>query len=111
VNFPHEPDPEDDYEPGITVRPLYAEDLDDYLAMFPGVEPEPFTPILSAETSAAAQGREGRPGASAYAEYRRRRRLELHAWHARLPGHLLLIAAVFVVSWFLGATFTGPLPD
>ena len=44
------------------------------------------------------------------ANYHRRRQRELTAWRADLPGHLLLIVAVFVVTWFLGRALTGPLP-
>ncbi|MGH8931169.1 MAG: hypothetical protein ACRDZO_11245, partial [Egibacteraceae bacterium] len=53
----------------------------------------------------------GRPGASALAEYHRRRGLERAAWGKALPGHLLLVVVVAIVSWFVGAVFTGPLPD
>ena len=41
------------------------------------------------------------------ANYHRRRQRELTAWRADLPGHLLLIVAVFVVTWFLGRALTG----
>ena len=40
MNLPHGHDPDGDYQPGITVRPLYAEDLEDYLAFFRDEEPK-----------------------------------------------------------------------
>ncbi|MGH8932024.1 MAG: hypothetical protein ACRDZO_15730 [Egibacteraceae bacterium] len=53
----------------------------------------------------------GPPGASALAEYHRRRHLELAPWRHDLAGRVVLVACVFIVSWFAGWLLTGPLPN
>jgi hypothetical protein len=65
--------------------------------------------ISSTATSRRTVG--GAPGASALAEYHRRRQLELDAWRTQLPAHLALVVCTFIVSWFIGWLVTGPLPN
>jgi hypothetical protein len=45
----------------------------------------------------------GRPGASAAAQYRRRRTAELAAWTRSLPWRVLALVAVGVASWLAAA--------
>ena len=112
----HQYEPDDHQEPGVTIRPLTADDVADLFdhdyreregdpACLRVTEPSPSTSSTTRSPSI------GRAGASALANYHRRRQLELAAWRADLPAHVLLVVAVFVVSWSLGRALTGPLPN
>ena len=94
---PHpDPDPDgfwpscDDQPPGVSIRPLHHADLAALLAHLDH-HPDPSdtlnsgmpAPVLAMRVRASV----GRPGASAHAEYRRRRGIERVRWILqRLPG-------------------------
>jgi hypothetical protein len=87
-----DPDPDgfwpscDDQQPGVSIRPLNHADLAALLAYLdhdPGdtVSSGMPAPVLAVRVRAGV----GRPGASAHAEYRRRRATERAAWTRGLP--------------------------
>jgi hypothetical protein len=106
---------EDDDTPGLSVHALTQEDMEAILASMPD-EPDTDPPLRltppSRRRAPARRRRQafGTPGASAQAEYRRRRQVEHAAW-ART--RLLRVAAVALagIAGGLAATMAGlPLP-
>jgi hypothetical protein len=107
------PDPDglwpscDDPQPGVSVRPLSHADLAALLAHLdhqhhvqdPGdpLESGGPAPVLAVRVRASV----GRPGASAAAEYRRRRAAELTAWTGSLPWRAASVLATGAVAWLL----------
>jgi hypothetical protein len=93
------PDPEpngtwpscDDEQPGVSIRPLSAADLEAFLAHLDrhdqdqrspaGGRPAAGQPVVAVRVRASV----GSPGASAHREYRRRRATERAAWTRSLP--------------------------
>jgi hypothetical protein len=106
---------EDDDTPGLSVHALTREDAEAILASMPD-EPDDEPPLRlpSLHKAAAARRRDrralGTPGASAQAEYQRRRQVEHAAWARSLP---LRVAATVLagLGGLLVATVAGlPLP-
>ena len=104
---PH-PDPDgfwpscDDPQPGVSIRPLTHADLAallDHLDHDPGdtLNSKVPAPVLAARVRASV----GRPGASAHAEYRRRRATEWAAWIHRLPLRIGAVLAIGLTAWLL----------
>jgi hypothetical protein len=102
-----DPDPDgfwsscDDPQPGVSIRPLNHADLAALLAH----DPDPGDtrnsgmpgPVLAVRVRASV----GRPGASAHAEYRRRRATERAAWTHSLPWRIAAVLAVGLAAWLL----------
>jgi hypothetical protein len=112
---PHQPDPNrcwpscDDEEPGVSIRPLTQADLaamlahldqhDDNQDLDGAVEPGG----LGAAVAVRVRASVGRPGASAEAEYRRRRAVERAAWTSSLTWRVAAVLAVGVTVGLLAA--------
>src|SRR5215217_3420813 len=103
-----DPDPDgfwpscDDQQPGVSIRPLHHADLAALLAHLdhdPGdtLNSKVPAPVLAARVRASV----GRPGASAHAEYRRRRATEWAAWIHRLPWRIGAVLAIGLTAWLL----------
>ena len=115
-----DPDPDgcwpscDDQQPGVSIRPLSHADLAALLAHHdqperhqdPADTPGPGTPVpvLARRVRASV----GRPGASATAEYRRRRTAERARWTHTLPWR---VAAVLAAGVTAGLLATQMAPD
>src|SRR5512132_4206107 len=87
----------DDQQPGVSIRPLRHADLAALLAHLdhdhgPGdtLSSGVPAPVLAIRVRPSV----GRPGASAQAEYRRRRDVELAAWSHSLPWRIAAVLAV-----------------
>jgi hypothetical protein len=105
---------EDDDAPGLSIHPLTREDMEAILASMPD-EPDPEPPLRLPSLQRAAARRSqrrayGTPGASAQAQYQRRRAAEHAAW-AR-TRHLRIAATVLAgLGGLLLATIAGmPVP-
>jgi Nuclease-related domain len=108
---PHpDPDPDgfwpscDDQPPSVSIRPLTHADLAALLAHLdhdhdPGdtLNSKVPAPVLAMRVRASV----GRPGASAHAEYRRRRAAELAAWTHSLSWRIAAVLAVGLTAWLL----------
>jgi hypothetical protein len=115
---PTQPDPDpdrcwlscDEEQPGVSIRPLSHADFPALLAHLDhhdrderlltgrgGRWPAPGEPVVAVRVLASV----GRPGASAQAEYRRRRATELAAWTRGLPWRATTVLAVGVAVWLL----------
>src|SRR5215217_7148149 len=103
-----DPDPDgfwpscDDQQPGVSIRPLHHADLAALLAHLdhdPGdtLNSKVPAPMLAMRVRASV----GRPGASAHAEYRRRRATELAAWTHSLPWRIAAVLAIGLTGWLL----------
>jgi hypothetical protein len=122
---PNQPDPDpvgywpscDDERPGVSIRPLRHADLQallthlahhdqgEDLAAGPGRRrPAAGGPVVAVRVRASV----GRPGASAQAEYRRRRAIEWAAWTRSLPWR---VAAVLVAGVIAGLLTTQLAPQ
>jgi hypothetical protein len=80
----------DDEQPGVSIRPLGQADLAALLAHLDHDQDHIFgsggsAPVVAVRVRASV----GRPGASAAAEYRRRRATELATWARSLPWRIL----------------------
>jgi Nuclease-related domain len=104
----------DDEQPGVSIRPLSHADLAALLAHLDQhnhQDPGPLlgsgapAPVLAVRVWASV----GRPGASAHAEYRRRRAIERAAWACGLPWRASAVLAVGVTAWLLAAQVTPDL--
>jgi hypothetical protein len=116
------PDPDDawpwcdDQQPGLSIRPLSQRDLPALLAHLTPDEEQPLGqgngaglragrppaaggPVVAMRVRASV----GRPGASAHAEYRRRRAAELAAWTRGLPWRAAAVLAAGVAAGLLAA--------
>jgi hypothetical protein len=111
---PTQPDPDrwwpscDQDQPGVSIRPLRQADLAALLAHFdqhpgPNAGDPPQSggpaPVLAVRVRASV----GRPGASAHAEYRRRRAAERAAWTSSLPWRAAAVVAAGLGVGLLGA--------
>jgi hypothetical protein len=122
---PHDPDDrpfplawEDDDTPGLSVHPLTAADAEAILAHLPG-EPDPDRPLRRTPSPArsrrptpARRRRQalGTPGASAQAEYQRRRAREHTTWAATLPWRLAATLGAGLTGWLAATLLSVPLP-
>jgi hypothetical protein len=101
---------EDDDTPGVSVHPLTQADMEAILAHIDG-DPHPDRPVQP--TSAPTHSRRlaparrrrralGTPGASAQAEYRRRRQVEHAAWAHTRPLRLATVVLAGLGGWLAG---------
>jgi hypothetical protein len=109
---------EDDDTPGLSIHPLTQADLDAILAHLHG-QPDPDhrrqlgpppTPARQPPPARCRRRPVGTPGASAQAEYRRRREVEHAAWAHTLPLRLAAILAAGLGAWLAAALPGLPLP-
>src|SRR5829696_10125974 len=111
-----DPDPDgfrpscDDQQPGVSIRPLHHADLAallDHLDHDPGdtLTSGVPAPVLAMRVRASV----GRPGASAHAQYRRRRATERAAWAHRLAWRIGAVLAVGLAAWLLATQVTAHL--
>jgi hypothetical protein len=116
---PSHPDPDgfwpscDEEQPGVSIRPLNHADLQALLAHLhhhaqpydeiqnhlAGSPPAPAGPVVAVRVRASV----GRPGASAQAEYRRRRATERASWTRGLPWRVAVVVAAGVAAGLLAA--------
>jgi Nuclease-related domain len=88
-------------EPGVRIRAITYEQLDDYLELLanPHAPPRVVSSSLGRHHDAGFLDSNGHPGASAMAQYRRRRAGDWQAWRATLPQRLVgVVAAGLAVS-------------
>ena len=100
----------DDQPPGVSIRPLNHADLAALLAHLNDDQDPGDTrnsgmpaPVLAMRVRASV----GRPGASAHAEYQRRRATEWTAWRVTVPWRIAAVLAVGLAAWLL-ATQIAP---
>lgn len=112
----------DETQPGVDVRELTAADLGRYAALLESSAPEGGQPGSGARVRpgkpeaswsrglrwANWRTRPGRPGASAHAEYQRRRRGERQAWLRARPRRLALTIMTAAAASVVGAVLPGP---
>ena len=102
-----DPDPDgfwpscDDQQPGVSIRPLRHADLAALLAHLDRdrhdamvAEPAATPPMVAMRVRASV----GRPGASAQAEYRRRRAIERARWTRGLPWRVAVVLAAGLLA-------------
>jgi hypothetical protein len=99
----------DDEQPGVSIRPLSQADLAVLLAHLhqqdQGQKPGDMlgsggsAPVVAVRVRTSV----GRPGASAHAQYQRRRATELATWAGSLPWRILALVAVGVAAWLAAA--------
>src|SRR5918996_6666857 len=90
----------DDEQPGVSIRPLRQADLAALLAHLHHdhdhiVRSGGSAPVVAVRVRASV----GRPGASAHAEYRRRRAIQWAAWIRSLPLGGGAVVAPRVTAW------------
>jgi hypothetical protein len=108
---------EDDDTPGLSIHPLGQADMDAILAHLADESPDSdrrvqLTPSPARRPAPARRRRRpvGTPGASAEAQYRRRREVEHAAWAHTLPLRVAAVVAAGLGGW-LAATLPGlPVP-
>jgi hypothetical protein len=98
----------DDEQPGVSIRPLSQADLAALLAHLDHGQDQHQDHILRSGGPAPVvavrvRASIGRPGASAHAQYRRRRTTELATWTGSLPWRVIALAAAGVVAWLAAA--------
>jgi hypothetical protein len=109
------PDPDglwpscDQEPPGVSIRPLRHADLAALLAHLDqhdhGQDPGDTqgsgvpTPVVAVRVRASV----GQPGASAHAQYRRRRASELAAWTRTLPWRVAAVLTAGLLAWLLAS--------
>jgi hypothetical protein len=110
-----DPDPDgcwpscDDEQPGVSIRPLRRADLAALLAHLDQHDPQQDlgnNPGLGAPAPVVAvrvRASVGQPGASAEAEYRRRRATERAAWTRTLPWRMAAVLAAGLAAGLLAA--------
>jgi Nuclease-related domain len=107
---PPQPDPDgfwpscDDDRPGVSIRPLSQADLAALLAHLDHDHDQHQDHILrSGGPAPMVRASVGHPGASAQAEYRRRRAAELATWTHSLPWRVVALVAAGVAAWLAEA--------
>jgi hypothetical protein len=106
---------EDDDAPGLSVHALTREDMGAILAQMPD-EPDDEPPLRlpSLQRAAAARCRErralGTPGASAQAEYQRRRQVEYATWKGTLPLRVATTVLAGLGGLLVATVASLPLP-
>jgi hypothetical protein len=108
--------PDDDLccpdEPGVRIRAITFDELEDYLGQLANRH-EP-APLLSSHSGRRTQrdtgflDSHGRPGASAMAQYRRRRASERRMWLTTLPQRLAGVLAAGIGAALATAAVAGP---
>jgi hypothetical protein len=99
-------------EPGVRIRAITYEQLDDYFQQLTN-PPEPAllvgsSPGRYSQRDAGFLEHNGRPGGSAMAQYRRRRAAERHTWRATLPQRLVGVLAAGVAAALATMVVAGP---
>jgi hypothetical protein len=105
-----------DEQPGVSIRPLSHADLAALLSHLRQPEhdqdldddpagPDRPAPVVAVRVRATV----GRPGASAGAEYRRRRAAEWAAWTRSVPWRVVLVLAAGTIVGLLAAQLDAPL--
>jgi hypothetical protein len=96
----------DDHQPGVSIRPLSRADLAALLAHLAHDQDQDHlfgsggsAPVVAVRVRASV----GRPGASAHAQYQRRRATELAIWAGSLPWRILILVAAGVAVWLAAA--------
>jgi hypothetical protein len=96
----------DDEQPGVSIRPLSQADLAALLAHLDHDQDQDHlrrsggsAPVVAVRVRASV----GRPGASAAAEYQRRRAIELATWAGSLPWRVVALVAASVAAWLTAA--------
>jgi len=102
----------DDQPPGVSIRPLNHADLAALLAHLnddqdPGDAVRSGAPAPAPVLAVRVRASVGRPGASAHAEYQRRRAAEWTAWRVTVPWRIAAVLAVGLAAWLL-ATQIAP---
>jgi hypothetical protein len=109
---PAQPDPDaswpscDDQQPGVSIRPLSHADLAALIAHLDHDQDQDLTPGLAGMRPVVAvrvRATVGRPGASAAAEYQRRRAAERAAWIRTLPWRVTAVVVAGVAVGLLAA--------
>jgi len=96
-------------EPGVHLRPISFQELEDYLERLANPPERP--PLLGprhGQQHASFSDSHGRPGASAIAQYRRRRAADWYAWRATLPWRLAGVLAAGVGAAVATMVMVGP---
>jgi nuclease-like protein len=97
-------------EPGVRIRAITFAELDDYLEQL--TNPQGPAPLVGSypgrHHDAGFLDGNGRPGASAMAQYRRRRATDRHTWQAALPQRLAGVLAAGVAAALATAVVAGP---
>src|SRR6266511_4204556 len=106
----HWPDQHDDDPPvGVSIRPIYLDQLPDQLANRP---PEPAIPLPPLVADPERGGAYGTPGGSALANYRRHRAAEWTRFLRSLPWRLAAVVAAGglagTLAQGLGPRLAGP---
>src|SRR5215218_2579697 len=96
----------EDEQPGVSIRPLSQADLAALLAHLHRDQDQndilrsgESAPVVAVRVRASV----GRPGASAHAQYQRRRATELATWTGSLPWRIVALVAGGVVAWLAAA--------
>jgi Nuclease-related domain len=96
----------DDQQPGVSIRPLSQADLAALLAHLHHDHDQDHLlgsggpgPVVAVRVGASV----GRPGASAHAQYQRRRTTELTTWARGLPWRMAVLVAGGVAAWLAAA--------
>jgi hypothetical protein len=109
---PLPPDPDrfwpscDDQQPGVSIRPLSQADLVALLAHLHRDHDQDHIPRSGGSAPVVAvrvRASIGRPGASAAAEYQRRRAIELATWARSLPWRVAAVVVASVAAWLAAA--------
>jgi Nuclease-related domain len=95
-------------QPGVSIRPLSPADLAALLAHLAHDQDQDEGHLLGSGRSAPVvavrvQASVGRPGASAAAQYQRRRATELAIWARGLPWRVMVFVAAGVAAWLAAA--------
>jgi Nuclease-related domain len=107
--------PDDDHpccpdEPGVRIRAITFEEVDDYLQQL--TNPPAPAPLVGSYAGrhhdAGFLDGNGRPGGSAVAQYRRRRAADRHTWRATLPQRLAGVLAAGVAAALTTTVVAGP---
>jgi Nuclease-related domain len=98
-------------EPGVRIRAITFDEVEDYLGQLANPrEPQPVLGSLPGrgQRDAGFLDSNGRPGASAMAQYRRRRASDWRTWRTTLPQRLAGVLAAGLVAALATAAVTGP---
>jgi hypothetical protein len=92
----------DDDQPGVSIRPLNQADLAALVAHLDHDQHQDHI-LRSGGPAPVVRASLGRPGASATAEYQRRRATELATWVRGLPWRVAAVVATGVAAWLAAA--------
>jgi hypothetical protein len=97
-------------EPGVRIRAITYDELENYLQLLANrPEPDPLVgPGRRMQPDAGFLDSNGRPGASAMVQYRRRRAADRRTWRVTLPQRLAVVLAAGVAAALAAAVVAGP---